>query len=501
MEVKLSAAAVDCCRRVYSQTVRKEESMDSVVPDTLPDIGEVLCTTGDVLIRSKDVAAGRLRIEANVPARICCVPEEGGAPFLLDVNVPLALAAEDAAIPEGGLCTAELRLAALDTRVLNPRKVSVRAEVEFSVACYECAKRSVCAAPETAEAGIQTREREISFSAVASVTEKTFVLTDELEAPEGVAAQRIVGQKTRMETEEVRTVGSKLVVKGRAESRLLVLDERGGIAAAEFSTPFSQIIEAERLPDEALVTVAIQPSGTYYELTAAGRIEMELHLVAQATVRGTETLRCLTDAYSNAFAVESERSAETFSLIRRETVLHGALRAPFPTAEMPAEIVTVCASACAPAVSGGSVTLPLSVLLVWRTAAGSVCAARRSFSLETSAELIEGERLEIVSAELTEVSAVPSDGGAEVRVAAALHALLRTEETVQCITALRYDETAPLETAARPTLVLLRADSTADLWTIARENCSTVAAIREANRLDEAPEGWSRLLLIPKTLS
>lgn len=117
MEVKLSAAAVDCCRRVYSQTVRKEESMDSVVPDTLPDIGEVLCTTGDVLIRSKDVAAGRLRIEANVPARVCCVPEEGGVPFLLDVNVPLALTAEDAAIPEGGLCTAELRLAALDTRV------------------------------------------------------------------------------------------------------------------------------------------------------------------------------------------------------------------------------------------------------------------------------------------------------------------------------------------------------------------------------------------------
>ena len=72
---------------------------------------------------------------------------------------------------------------------------------------------------------------------------------------------------------------------------------------------------------------------------------------------------------------------------------------------------------------------------------------------------------------------------------------------MQCITALRYDETAPLETAARPTLVLLRVDSTADLWAIARDNCSTVAAIREANRLDEAPEGWSRLLLIPKTLS
>ena len=238
MEVRLSTAAAECCRRVYSQTVRKEESQDSVVPDTLPDIGEVLCTTGDALIRSKDVTAGRLCIEANVPAHVCCVPEEGGAPFVLEVNLPFAFTAEDEAIPEGGLCTAVLRLTALDTRVLNPRKVSVRAEVEFSVRCRESAKRAVCAAPERPETGdIQTRERELQFSAALAVTEKTFVLTDELEPPEGLAARCILGRKTRVETEELRTVGSKIVVKGRAESRLLVLDADGKIAAAEFSTP------------------------------------------------------------------------------------------------------------------------------------------------------------------------------------------------------------------------------------------------------------------------
>lgn len=501
MEVRLNTAAADCCRKVFSQTVRKEESQDSVVPDTLPDIGEVLCTTGDALIRSKDVTAGRLRIEANVPARVCCIPEEGGTPFLLEVNIPLAFSAEDAAIPEGGLCTAALHLAALDTRILNPRKVSVRAEVEFSVACYECVQRSLFTAPESPGAGIQSRERELRFSAVTSVTEKTFVLTDELEPPEGLAAQRIVGQKTRVETEELRTVGSKIVLKGRAESRLLVLDEAGGLAAAEFSTPFSQIMEADALPEDASISAAIQPSGTYYELTAGGRVEMELHLVAQAVVRAERSLRCLTDAYSNGYALELERSEEQFSLVRRETVLRGELRAQFPTAEPPAEILTVCASACAPEVSGGTAVLPLSVLLVWRTAAGSVCAARRSFSLECRSELAEGERLEITSAELCETTAAPAAGGADIHITAALHALERTEETVRCITALRYDETAPLDLSTRPTLVLLRADSAADLWTLARENCSTVAAIREANRLDEAGESRSRLLIIPKTLS
>lgn len=499
MEVRLCTAAADCCRGVYANTVRKEASCDAVVPDTLPDIGEVLWTTGDVLIRSKDLSAGRLCLEANVPAAVCCLPEDGGAPFLLEVNLPLSLCVEDSAIPEGAACMAELHLAALDTRVLNPRKVSVRAEAEFSVACYESARRSVCTAPETPEAGLQTQERELRFSAVRSVTEKTFVLTDELELPENCAAERVAGHRTRVETEELRTVGSKIVVKGTAKTTLLFLCGDGTVAAADYATPFSQILEAEPLPEGADISVAIQPSGTYYEITGGGRVEMELHLVAQAAVYGTQTLRCLTDAYSNAYPLETDRSAETFSVIRRETALRGELRAQFPTAESPAEILAVCAEPCAPVVSGADVRLPLSVLLVWRTASGRVSSARRSFTLEAQTELAAGERLELLSVELTEVSAVPAAAGAEVRVTAVLRGLLRAEETVSCIAALRFDETAPLDTASRPTLVLLRADSGSDLWAIARENCSTVAAIREANHLDEAGEGWSRLLLIPKT--
>ena len=47
---------------------------------------------------------------------------------------------------------------------------------------------------------------------------------------------------------------------------------------------------------------------------------------------------------------------------------------------------------------------------------------------------------------------------------------------------------------------MLRADSSTDLWTLAKENCSTVEAIRRANGLDEAGEDWEKLLLIPKAL-
>ena len=79
-------------------------------------------------------------------------------------------------------------------------------------------------------------------------------------------------------------------------------------------------------------------------------------------------------------------------------------------------------------------------------------------------------------------------------------AALTATRTLDAVTALEYDETAPLDQSERPSLVLLRAASGDDLWLLARENCSTPEAIRAANGLDALEGDWQRLLLIPKTV-
>ena len=136
MEANLSKCGFASYDKAYSRTLRKEESQDCVVPDTMPDIAELATTWGCVLIRSKDVGEGRVRVEANVPAKVSFLPEGEEHLCCLDVNIPFYFSAEDAAIREGDFCVADLKLRALETRVLNPRKVTVRAEVELSLECY-----------------------------------------------------------------------------------------------------------------------------------------------------------------------------------------------------------------------------------------------------------------------------------------------------------------------------------------------------------------------------
>ncbi len=173
MEVKLSKTELKGYDEAFSGMTEQEGTQEMVVPDTLPDIGAVVCTSGTPLIRSKDLSEGQLRMEVNVPARIVCRPEDGQGVYALEVNIPLTVVMENTGIHEKSLCVSGLCLNALETRILNPRKVSVRAVVGASARCFLPEMISVLGAPEEPKEGqINVQEWEISFTPVCAVTEK-----------------------------------------------------------------------------------------------------------------------------------------------------------------------------------------------------------------------------------------------------------------------------------------------------------------------------------------
>ena len=504
MEVNCKETVIECYQVIYEEEVRCGESVESVVPDTLPDIGTVLSTCGTPLIRSKDLSAGRVRVDANIPVRVAYQPEEGEGVCVLDVNIPVSVSQEQAELDENCVCTADLRLIALETKLLNPRKIAVRAEVCFALRCCRMGSERFAGAPETAEWGIHVLTKEAALSPVRAVTEKTFVLTDEFRLPpERPEIGKLLCQKTLVETEELKTAGTKVIVKGCAKSCLVYLSPEGTPAAVEFSTGFSQIVEAGTLPEDAGARATLLLSGAYYDPDAAddGRtVGMELHLVAQVTVCGREKALCLADAYSNLYALTLQREERTACALSREVTLRETLRVTAETPTPVAEILSAWAEPGCATVSGGEVTLPLSVQIWYLCPAGLLHCLRRSFPLKLQTELAAGERLALKCVSLQEVYAAPGSGGIELRIPAEVSADVIMERTLPLVTGIDCDETQPLDLSAEPTLTLLRVSDGDDLWALARENHSALETIREVNGLDAETGPWSRLLLIPKTL-
>ncbi|MBE6913337.1 MAG: DUF3794 domain-containing protein [Ruminococcaceae bacterium] len=504
MEANLKTNGVSCCFCVYSQTLHREESQDCVVPEALPDIREIINTCGMPLIRSKDVGTGRVRVEANVPVKVAFTPEEGTGVACLELNIPFFVSVEDEAITDECTCAVQLHMTALETRVLNPRKISVRAELAVGLECRKRGELSLCTAPEECGAGIHALERSVEVSPVCCVTEKTFVLTDELLLPQGKApADEVIGRSVSLLTDDVKAVGTKLIVKGCAVSALLYKTVDGGVDMAEFSTPFSQIIDTDCETEEGHACVTLLLSGVYYDVPPVGdgkTINAEMHLVAQVSVRKNAQLTYLCDAYSNAYALELRREERKMYALRREVMLRETLRVQADTAQTAVEVLGCTVSVLDVSSCDDGAAVRLWAKVFCRSGDGGMFTVEKLCSAQLRAELRDAETLVGNTACVREAYAAPAAGGVELRLPVEVRGFAAQFEERMCVSGISYDENACRDLSALPTLTLMRFGSDADLWTIARENCSTVEAIREANALDSAGESWEKLLLIPKTV-
>ena len=501
MEAKLGFSGFTAYRSVFKKIFTLTQSQDSVVPDTLPDIASIDCCSGCALIRSKEVADGHVRLEANVPARVCCSGEDGGR-FCLDVNIPFYLNAEDASIPEGGACVAELSVRRLEARLLNPRKISVRAELGINLNCFAQNDETFCTAPEAASDSIHAREQEAELTAVGSVTEKTFVLTDEYTLPAGSdVGGEIVSQHAEVTVQEVRSIGTKLIVKGSVCSRLLCMDESGELRAVVFTTSFSQIVETEADTEDTLCDARLLISGMYYELipTDDGTvIQMDLHMAAQVIVYARFRVRCLADAYSNLFALKLQRQTRDFTLFGREVTLRDSFPMALDTAGETERVIACRVTPTAFTQGEEECSVQLLADLCWETG-GSVRSMQRTLT-RSIPTLQGGEAVRVSSVSVTDLDAVPVSVGAELRITLELRAFTVRKMYVDSISAVEYDEAAPRDLDGLPSLVILYPGCQGELWTLAKENCSTVEAICAANGIEEDADVGDQLLLIPKTI-
>ena len=500
MEVSLRKNCVSCFQSAYSQTILLSEGQECVVPDTLPDIASVVCTGATPLIRSKDVSDGRVRLEANVPARVTCLGEDGRI-FPLDVNIPFYFSAQDEQISPDSVCIAQLTLRQAETRMLNPRKLSVRAELAVTVTCYEENAVTTYLAPEENAAAVHVLEATAETDCVACVTEKTFVLTDEAALTENLpAAAEILAQNAAVCVREIKTVGSKIIVSGDVDSEILYRCDAGALHAFSFRTDFSQIIEAGCEAEGASIGLHVLLSGMYYEILPGSdmrEIAMELHLVAQAVVTKVQEVAYLADAYSNQFPLDVRSETRCLAKTVDERVLEERGKLTIETAEEVSEVVFCRADPLGMETEGEEAFVRLRVTLCYRCGEG-YGTAERTVMQKISLPADQGLTVRFGGVEMAEIGAVPATGGAEIRYTLEIRAAFSERHEVCCIQGISYDEGETVNTESLPTLILLRADSRQSLWELAKQNCSTMEAIRAANGLEDAGGEWERMLIIPK---
>lgn len=497
MEVRLVNRETDFYKCNLDTMVQQEETLEIIVPDSMPDVGRILFVSGTVLMRSKEATDGRVSVTGVVNLSAVYMPEDGGHARRVEAALPFTVGTESAEIRGGDRIVAVASLAAGDARALNPRKLLFRADVLTHIQVYGEQRLSLaCPAEETEGLELLLEKRELEL--MVDVREKTFVISDEFPIPAGKPElEEILKVSAELSAGECKAVGSKLIFKGEARIDLLyAAREDGSLCHADFNAGFSQVIEMADGDGERSFDVSLMLTGAYFEAAEpekeGRRVLMELHMVAQATAREKREVEYIADAYCPRWELEQESQTCTVDCGGARRRIGDSGRASLQTPTVPARVLGAELRLGRCRMEEEKLFLAVGAAIVYVGEDGGLSGVTGRFELSCDCP---GGGVPL-RAWLGEAGISISEMGFDLRLPYEVELEERVQQSFAAISALETREDAPKDLSHLPSLVLVRGGQE-KLWDLAKRYGSSRSLICAANGFEEAPKNGA-VILIPK---
>jgi hypothetical protein len=512
MELYLNTEKKFYSKAVLCTTLTQEETMEMIVPDSLPDILQIVDTDGFALLRGKEADNGRVSVSGVMCVTALYTPEGHSGVRKLDVNIPFNVSALNAEISVNTKVTASLNISSVNANMINSRKIAAKAEVTVVISCYNDVEVHIPSDPDKSNVeSLETFNEVFAATLPVSVKEKTFILSDELELP---AVNNPVGEilksKVRLDVEETKNVGNKLIIRGNAVTTLLYSPEDSVdlIASADFQTAFSQIVELDDGSEDSVCNVALMLTGQYIvadiisDSNNIRNVSSELHVVAQCVVYDRISFDYISDAYSTSYELIPECDELVFSPLENSLTLSETVKDSVEMGNV--EKIISCNAMCGGltyAVVEGKLEIKATINIGVMYADEDASLQFATFSRE--AATVYEARMDcsyVVEAECgADIIVTASKNGFDIRIPVNFKIIETGVLKILAISGLAYDEEKKLNLAAEPSIVIHRLGSGDTLWKLAKKYSSTVDLITEANNIED-PDiiDIGEILIVPK---
>lgn len=491
MKLEFLKTSMEYLRPVLREVQLAEETAEAIVPDSCPDAAEVLFTSGLAFLRGREVGEGSLALSVGVSASALLKVEGRDRPEIIEVYIPMTLKVEHEGLHSDEPCRVWVELRRLDSHLINPRKVLVRATVAVYYWCYQ--RQSQEHLTECISQDVEVLQQVAPIRCLKALGEKNYTVEDRITVA-GKAAQ-LGGCQVELEHQDARLTGTRAVLRGVAKLQILCLDEADKPYAAQAQVPFSQYIdlgdclETDELQLHSLLTGAdISPDGE-------GSLHVTLQITTTAEVWGKTEIPYIGDIYSLVGEVTPEEETRCFdSLVDRQLFS--------PTGYGVMEQLGNRVLFAAPTMGEISIsrrqelvefTLPVTVQLLCQGESGELQGETCRIELTATTQASEQCRFEVSAGDIR--VQLGQEGGMNVQVSGTMALATFGELTVREITGAQLSEEG--EHPDGPGLIIRRPKPGESLWDMAKQYRTTREAILRANGLEENGVGEA-MLLIPR---
>lgn len=501
MELSFDSKPFHYLKSIINEFRCQEETAEVIVPDSFPDIAEIVDYDAQLLIRGKEFRNGNVQISGGIRGDIMYIPEDRSTARTLELYIPFSMKVDDPAFSENSQLICDARIRSVDGRMINSRKAMLRVNVGCMLMSYEDEQEQLFTCSQNPEF-IQLKTASYPVRIPVETSEKSFVISDTFALPHAdPELNQVFKFHCDLTVVEKKIVANKAVFKGNAVCSVMYFNTEGSLSKTLCKIPFSQYCELTK--DYEYEKPDLYPVLTGYDLkllTENGdqQIEASLNILMQCIVTGEQRLDVVEDAYSVYGLLEPQWHSyplkgwldEQDSIQAMNLYLPGQVR----------EVVDLRFFIDQPIISSRedikSITIPVNCRVLGYDANQNICSVsgRGEVHYELAAE--EYAECYIHSARSSDpYSVMQSEGvcvrgdieltivccaGSEINTICGGHILVDGEEETQM-----------------PSVVLKKAAAGESLWEIGKANRAKSNAIRAANQLASDCLDHDQLLLIP----
>lgn len=496
MELQFKSNTCRCLAPAAREVRSAEMTQEVRLSDGMPDIGRVIASWGQIILRSKEWQSDRITVSGGIMVWILYAPEDGTQPRCVDTWVPFQLKWEPEQTEREGAIRVSPLLRFVDSRTVSARKMMVRASVAaMGEALYPM--EAEIYSPEELPEDVQILQNTYPVRLPKEAGEKTFLMDEDLTLPAGAAPmERLLCYTVMPQIQEKRVAGDKVILRGAGNLHVIYRCPEGKIRTADFEIPLSQYAQLEdTYGTDAQADVQMGVTSLEVDQNEA-QLRLKCGMVAQYLVSDRFLAELTEDAYSPRRDVELNMGQLQLPVMLEQRMEMVSVQQQLTGIDGDVADVTFLPDFPRQNRAADRVMLDLPGLF-------QVLYYAQDGSLQGTAGRWEGNLQ------------IPADGDCSMDTLVQPHGKVQTaagdselnlsaQYKIQMNTSARRGmdmvtglELGQMEDAdpMRPSLILCRPEGES-LWDMAKRCGSTVAEIRQANQLEGEPQE-NRMLLIP----
>ncbi len=279
---------------------------DIIVPDSKPDILNIICTSGTVCVYKKEILNDKIRIDGNIDTYIMYLADSEedrtrGISTSLDFSEILNISGLDEESKE----KTKVKLKSIESNIINGRKIEISAVLEVDIQIYNNEELEIIN-DLVEESEIEMLKETKTISSIVGKGNTSINVKESIKLNENDTIAEILKTNIQIENKDVKVSYNKILTKAEANIKIMYLNEINKIGSVNAKVPIVGFIDIENVSDGNICDVDYEIRNIIIKLNSNDEhsIDLEMDVGVSAIAYEEKNVNTIKDLYSPIRIIE-----------------------------------------------------------------------------------------------------------------------------------------------------------------------------------------------------